>query len=168
LREIAAQTGMELVNVRPALVYGPGVKANFHSMMQWLAWGVPLPFGSIHNRRSLVAIDNLVDLLITCLRHPRAANETFVVSDGQDLSTTELLQRMAAALGRQARLIPVPPTLLEKGSTLLQGHLRLEPLLCSLQVDMRKTTERLGWVPPVSVDAGLASTAAHFLRGQHR
>jgi nucleoside-diphosphate-sugar epimerase len=106
LREIARQTGMEVVIIRPPLVYGPGVKANFSAMMRWLKRGVPLPLGAIHNQRSLVALDNLVDLIVTCLTHPAAANQTFLVSDGEDVSTTELLRRMGQAMGHPARLIP--------------------------------------------------------------
>ena len=99
LREIALQTGMEVVIIRPPLVYGPGVKANFAAMMRWLQRGVPLPLGAIHNQRSLVALDNLVDLIVTCLAHPAAANQTFLVSDGEDVSTTELLRRMGQCHG---------------------------------------------------------------------
>lgn len=108
LQVLAAETGMEVVIIRPVLVYGPGVKANFHSMINWLYKGIPLPFGAIHNRRSFVSIDNLVHLIVTCIDHPAAANEIFLVSDGEDLSTTELLHRMAKALGKPARLLPVP------------------------------------------------------------
>ncbi len=119
LREIAKQTGMEVVIIRPPLVYGPGVKANFLSMMRWLFRGIPLPLGAIDNRRSLVALDNLVDLIVTCIDHPAAANQTFLVSDGQDMSTTELLRRMGRALGKPARLLPVPPALLKAGAALV-------------------------------------------------
>ncbi|WAG80604.1 SDR family oxidoreductase [Metapseudomonas furukawaii] len=166
LRALAAETGMEVVIIRPTLVYGPGVKANFLSMMRWLHKGVPLPFGAIHNQRSLVALDNLVDLIVTCIDHPAAANQTFLVSDGEDLSTTELLRRMATALGKPARLLPVPSWLLEAGASIL-GKKALSQRLCgSLQVDISKTRELLGWTPPLSVDAALRKTAAHFL--EHR
>lgn len=162
LREIALATGMEVVIIRPVLVYGPGVKANFLSMMRWLDKGVPLPFGAIDNRRSLVAIDNLVDLIVTCIGHPAAANQTFLVSDGEDLSTTTLLQRMARALGKSARLIPVPSRLLELGALAL-GRKALSQRLCgSLQVDIEKTRTLLNWHPPVSVDEALAKTAQHY------
>ena len=107
LNLLAAETGMEMVIIRPPLVYGPGVKANFYNMMSWLYKGIPLPFGSIHNQRSFVALDNLVDLIVTCILHPAAANQTFLVSDGEDLSTTELLRRTAAALGKEPRLLHV-------------------------------------------------------------
>lgn len=163
---LAAETGLEVVVVRPVLVYGPGVKANFLGMMRWLNVGVPLPLGAIDNRRSLVAIDNLVDLLATCIVHPRAAGEVLLVSDGEDLSTTELLRRMAAALGRPSRLLPVPPGILELGARLL-GKGSISRRLCgSLQVDITRTRNVLDWSPPVSVDDGLARTARHFL--EHR
>jgi len=166
LRALATETGMEVVIIRPTLVYGPGVKANFLNMMRWLHKGVPLPFGAIHNRRSLVALDNLVDLIVTCVDHPAAANQTFLVSDGEDLSTTELLRRMATALGKPARLLPVPSRLLETAAALL-GKQALSQRLCgSLQVDIGKTRELLDWTPPVSVDEALRKTAEHFL--QHR
>lgn len=166
LRALAAETGMEVVIIRPVLVYGPGVKANFLNMMRWLYKGVPLPFGAIHNRRSLIALDNLVDLVVTCIDHPAAANQTFLVSDGEDLSTTELLRRMGAALGKPARLLPVPSQLLEAGAALL-GKTGLSQRLCgSLQVDIGKTRELLNWTPPVSVDDALRKTAKHFLE-QH-
>ena len=166
LRALAAETGMEVVIIRPVLVYGPGVKANFLSMMRWLHKGVPLPFGAIHNRRSLVALDNLVDLIVTCIDHPAAANQTFLVSDGEDLSTTELLRRMGAALGKPARLLPVPSRVLEVGAAVL-GKQALSQRLCgSLQVDISKNRELLNWTPPFSVDEALCKTARHFLEQQ--
>lgn len=168
LRALAAETGMEVVIIRPVLVYGPGVKANFLSMMRWLHKGVPLPFGAIHNRRSLVALDNLVDLMVTCIDHPAAANQTFLVSDGEDLSTTELLRRMGVALGWPVRLLPVPSWMLEAGAAVL-GKQALSQRLCgSLQVDISKTRELLNWTPPVSVDEALRKTAKHFLEQQSK
>jgi len=166
LRALAAETGMEVVIIRPVLVYGPGVKANFRSMMSWLNKGVPLPLGAIHNQRSLVALDNLVDLIVTCIDHPAAANQTFLVSDGEDLSTTELLRRMGAALGKPARLLPVPAFMLQAGAALLGKRDMAQRLCGSLQVDISKTRELLNWTPPVSVDQALAKTAAHFLHDQ--
>ena len=159
LRDIATTTGMEVVIIRPPLVYGPGVKANFQSLMRWLARGVPLPLGSINNRRSLVALDNLVDLITTCISHPAAANQTFLVSDDEDLSTTQLLQRMGQVIGRPAQLIPVPPALLKVGARLV-GKPELAQRLCgSLQVDISKPRQLLGWNPPISVDEGLHRAA---------
>lgn len=168
LRKLAQQTGMEVVIVRPPLVYGPGVKANFLNMMRWLHKGVPLPLGAIHNYRSLVALDNLIDLIITCIKHPAAANQTFLVSDGEDISTTELLQRTGLALGKPARLIPVPACLLMAGAILLGKQAVAQRLLDSLQVDISKARTLLGWTPPVSVDEGLRRTAQCFVDGLQR
>ena len=164
LRDIAAQTGMEVVIIRPPLVYGPGVKANFQAMMRWLTRGVPLPLGAIDNHRSLVALDNLVDLIVTCIDHPAAANQTFLVSDGEDLSTTQLLQLMGQALGKPARLVPVPPALLKLGAALVGKPAVAQRLCGSLQVDISKTRQLLGWAPPLSVDEGLKRAAEGYLR----
>lgn len=165
LRDIAAQTGMQVVIIRPPLVYGPGVKANFRVMMRWLALGVPLPLGAVtHNRRSLVALDNLVDLIVTCITHPAAANQTFLVSDGEDLSTADLLRRMGLALGKRARLISVPPAVLKLGAAMV-GKPELAQRLCgSLQVDISKTRQVLGWTPPLSVAEGLKKAAEGYWR----
>jgi nucleoside-diphosphate-sugar epimerase len=155
LRLIGAQTGMEVVIVRPPLVYGPGVKANFASMMRWVERGVPLPLGAIRNARSMVALDNLVDLLVTCLKHPAAAGQTFLVSDGEDVSTTELLRRTAKAMGKKALLLPVPAFLLEMGAAMLGKRAVAQRLCGSLQVDIEKTRRLLGWNPPLTLDQGL-------------
>jgi len=155
LRKLESETGMEVVIVRPPLVYGPGVKANFASMMHWMARGVPLPLGAIHNARSMVALDNLVDLLKTCLHHPAAAGQTFLVSDGEDVSTTDLLRRTAQAMGKRAVLIPVPAIALELGATLLGKRAVAQRLCGSLQVDIEKTCRVLGWSPPLTLDQGL-------------
>ena len=163
LRQIAAETGMEVVIIRPPLVYGPGVKANFESMMRWLARGLPLPLAALtNNRRSLVALDNLVDLIVKCLNHPAAANETFLVSDGEDLSTAQLIKRMGAAMGHPARLFYVPPALLKLGATVLNKPGIYQRLCGSLQLDIAKTRQLLGWIPPVSVDEGLLRAAEGF------
>lgn len=163
LRQIAADTGMEVVIIRPPLVYGPGVKANFESMMRWLARGVPLPLVAVtQNRRSLVAIDNLVDLIMTCLSHPAAANQTFLVSDGEDLSTACLLKRMGAALGHPARLFYVPHSVLKLGAQVVNKPGIYQRLCGSLQLDIAKTRLLLDWTPPVSVDDGLRRAAEGF------
>lgn len=163
LRQIAAETGMEVVIIRPPLVYGPGVKANFESMMRCLARGVPLPLAAVtNNRRSLVALDNLVGLIVTCLNHPAAANQTFLVSDGKDLSTAQLLKRMGAAIGQPARLFYLPPTLLKLGASVLNRPGIYQRLCGSLQLDIAKTRQLLGWAPPVSVDEGLRRAAEGF------
>ena len=159
LLRLAHEKGMEVVIIRPVLVYGPGVKANFLSMLKWLGKGIPLPLGAIHNKRSLVALDNLVDLAITCLNHPSAANQVFLVSDGEDLSTTELLRRMGKALGKPARLLPVPSSWLNLAATLVGKRDVAQRLCGSLQVDIDKTRRLLGWLPPLSVDQGLKKAA---------
>ncbi len=163
LLDIAAKTGMEVVIIRPPLVYGPGVKANFRTMMRWLHRGIPLPLGAIHNRRSLIALPNLVDFIARCLSAPRAANQTFMISDQQDLSTTQLLKSLGQALGRPARLVPVPSKWLQ-WSLQATGQSGMAQRLCAdLSVDSSAATDLLGWRPPVSVEHGLQLTAAHFL-----
>ena len=159
LRELAAQTGMEVVIIRPPLVYGPGVKANFAAMMRWLRRGVPLPLGAIYNQRSLVALDNLVDLIMICLTHPAAANQTFLVSDGEDVSTTGLLRRMGKAMQRPVHLIPVPASFLQEAAALLGKRDVVQRLCGSLQVDIQKTRQLLGWNPPLTLDQGLKRAA---------
>ncbi|NWA04473.1 UDP-glucose 4-epimerase family protein [Pseudomonas gingeri] len=163
LQALSAETGMEVVIIRPVLVYGPGVKANFRGMMNWLRRGVPLPFGAINNQRSLVALDNLVDLIVACIDHPAAANQVFLVSDGEDLSTTQLLIRMGHALGRPARLLPAPMCFLSILFRLLGKKATAQRLLGSLQVDIDKTRTLLNWVPPVNVEDALSATAKDYL-----
>lgn len=155
LRDVGAQTGMEIVIIRPPLVYGPGVKANFASLMHAVQRCWPLPLGAVHNQRSLVALDNLVDFIITCISHPLAANQTFLVSDGHDLSTTELVRGLARAAGVPARLLPVPVWALQAGASLLGKGDAVQRLCGNLQVDISKARSLLGWVPPVSVEEGL-------------
>lgn len=162
LLRLARETGMEVVVVRPPLVYGPGVQANFRSMLRWVRRGVPLPLGAVRNRRTLVALDNLVDLLILCLHHPAAANQVLLAGDGEDLSTPELLRRAGAALGTPARLVPVPPALL-KFMAGLAGKQAVADRLCgSLQLDIGKTRTLLGWTPPVAIDEALRRAAREF------
>jgi nucleoside-diphosphate-sugar epimerase len=155
LSKIAAETGMEVVIIRPPLVYGPGVKANFAALMRVVQRGWPLPLGAVHNQRSLVALDNLVDFIVLCVAHPKAANHTFLVSDGQDLSTTELVRGLARAGGLSARLLPMPVWALQAGASLLGKGDEVQRLFGNLQVDISKARTLLGWVPPVSVDEGL-------------
>jgi len=155
LMRLAAETGMEVVIIRPPLVYAPGVKGNFASMIKLVNKGIPLPFGAIDNKRSLVGIDNLVDLIIRCIDHPAAANQVFLAGDGEDLSTTELLRAVGKAIGRPARLIPVPAAVLQCGATLLGKQAMAQRLLGSLQVDISKTCELLDWKPPYTVEEGL-------------
>jgi nucleoside-diphosphate-sugar epimerase len=155
LREISRTTGMELVIIRPPLVYGPGVRGNFARLVGALRRGVPMPLGAVDNRRSLVGVDNLVDLILRCSWHPNAAQQSFLVSDGEDLSTTELLRRTAHALDRKALLLPIPPAVLRLLAAGLGQHELGRRLLGSLQVDISKTCAMLGWSPPVSLDEGL-------------
>lgn len=163
LREVCERTGMEWVVVRPPLVYGPGVRANFQRLMHSLQRGLPLPLGALQNRRSLVALDNLVDLLVTCLDHTNAVNQVFLVSDGDDLSVRVLAERLAFLLGSRARLLPLPSWALRGGLSLI-GQAGVSQRLCGeLRVDMAKTCALLGWQPPITVDEGLTQTVAHFL-----
>lgn len=155
LMQLAAETGMEVVIIRPPLVYGPGVKGNFASMIKLVEKGIPLPLGAVGNKRSLVGVDNLVDLIIRCIAHPAAANQVFLAGDGADLSTTELLRSVGRAMGKPARLIPVPAGMLQLGATLLGKKAMAQRLLGSLQVDVSKTCELLDWKPPYTVEEGL-------------
>lgn len=166
LQRIGPDIGLDIVVVRPPLVYGPGVKANFASLMRAVSRGLPLPLGAATgNRRSLVALDNLVDLLLTCIDHPAAAGQTFLVSDGEDLSTAELIRRMGHALGQPARLLPVPTPLLNLGAGLLGRKAVAQRLLGNLQVDITPTCKTLGWTPSIGVDEGLRRAAAGMVRG---
>jgi len=156
IRRLAAECGVEAVIIRPPLVYGPGVKGNFRSLMRAIEKGIPLPLGGIENRRSLVAVDNLVDFIITCTTHPAAAGETFLVSDGEDISTTALIRRLADAMGGPPRVFHVPAALLRTGARLVGRLPEVQRLLETLEVDVSKARRRLGWRPPLSVTAGLA------------
>jgi len=155
LIQIAAETGLEVVIIRPPLVYGPGVKGNFSSMTRVVKKGFPLPLGAVHNKRSLVALDNLVDLIITCIDNPAAANQVFLAGDGEDFSTTELLRAVAKAAGVPSNLIPLPASVLMFIASLLGKKEIAQRLLGSLQVDISKARDLLGWTPPLSVEEGL-------------
>ena len=155
LWEVAANTGLEVVVVRPPLVYGPGAKGNLARLLKLVRSGVPLPLGAVHNQRSLIGLDNLVDLLIRCVDHPAAAGQTLLVSDGEDVSTPDLLRHMAAGLGRSARLLPVPVPLLRLSVRALGKQAEIDRLVGSLQIDSRQTRELLDWNPPVSVAEGI-------------
>lgn len=168
LQEVGRDSGMQWVVIRPPLVYGPGVKANFAALMRLVARGVPLPLGAIDNRRTLVALDNLVDLIATCIDHPAAANQVFLAGDAEDLSTTDLLRRMGAALRRPARLIPVPAAWLAALARLAGRADFARRLLGSLQVDTSHAREQLGWTPPVGIDVVLQRTAQAHLAGADR
>lgn len=163
LSELARRTGMQVAVVRPPLVYGPGVRANFLKLMSAVNRGLPLPFGLIKNRRSLVGLDNLVDLLARCLTHENAAGQAFLVSDGRDLSTAELIRLVAAALGRRPALLPVPPAWMKLAGRALGKGAVVDRLCGSLELDISKTRQLLDWTPPVAVEQGLCKTAAWFL-----
>ncbi|MDP2371483.1 UDP-glucose 4-epimerase family protein [Rhodoferax sp.] len=157
---LSAQTGMEIVIIRPPLVYGPGVKANFAALMRAVRRGWPLPLGAVRNRRSLVALDNLVDFIVLCHVHPLAANQTFLVSDGQDLSTPELVRGIAAAAGTRSRLVPVPAQIMRLAGALVGKRDAVQRLCGNLQVDISKARGLLGWRPPITVDEGLRRALA--------
>lgn len=164
LQEVSARTGLQTVTVRPPLVYGLGAKANFLRLMEAVARGTPLPLGSVHNLRSLVALDNLVDLLQCCAEHPDAPGQTLLVSDDHDLSTPDLIRGLAEALGRPARLLPCPPSLLRLAGRLSGRGGQIERLIGSLQVDIGHTKEVLRWTPRWSVQQGLKSAVRDVLR----
>jgi len=160
LAAIRRQTAMEIVVVRPPLVHGPGVAGNFAALMRALRRGLPLPLGKAGgNRRSLVGIDNLADFIALALAHPAAAGRVLLVADGEDLSTRDLLRRLAAAMGRKARLLPVPLSLLRLGARLVGKRAAADRLLGDLQVDIGESRDLLGWSPPLSVDEGLRRAA---------
>lgn len=163
LMKWAHQSGMEVAIVRPPLVYGPGVGANFLRLMRLVRMGVPLPLGAVYNRRSMVALDNLVDLLIACVHHPAAVGRTFLVSDDRDVGTPELIQMLAAAMERRAFLFPIPEKLLVAGATMLGKPAAAGRLLGSLQVDIGYTRQVLSWSPRVSMDYAIDATVTHFL-----
>lgn len=162
LRHIEAETGLEVVVVRPTLVYGPGVKANFFNMMKVVQRGIPLPLASVTNRRSLIYVGNLVDSLTTCAKHPAAAGKTYLVSDGEDISTPELIRRTARALGVPSRIFPFPLSLLNLAGAVTGKRAAINRLLGSLTVDSSSIRRELEWKPPFSMDEGLAETAAWF------
>lgn len=164
LRNISRETGLETVVVRPPLVYGPGVGGNFLRLMKLVRAGIPIPLGAIENRRSLVYLGNLADALARCAWHPAAAGRTYLISDGEDLSTPELIRRLAREMGVTARLLPVPPALLRLGAALTGKREEVGRLLDSLQVDGGPIRHELEWAPPWTVDQGLAETARWFTR----
>lgn len=163
LRGISAETGMQIVVVRPPLVYGPGVGGNFLTMLKWMDYGIPLPLAAVDNLRSLVGIDNLVNMLMSCLTQPHASGELFLVSDGEDLSTPELLRRTALFLGKSSRLFPFPVRLMRSMARLFAKDRLCERLCGSLAVDSSKARRVLGWKPVSSVDDELRRTIEWYL-----
>jgi nucleoside-diphosphate-sugar epimerase len=162
LRKVSEETGMEMVILRPPLVYGPGVKANFLRLLKVVECGIPLPLASINNRRSLIYLGNLVDAIVTCIEHPRAAGNTYLVSDGEDVSTPELIRRISSALGRPSRLFPFPPVLLKMAGGITGKSAAMDKILGSLTVDCSKIRRELDWQAPFSMEQGLKETAKWY------
>ncbi|HAS8250274.1 TPA: SDR family oxidoreductase [Vibrio vulnificus] len=164
---LGEETGLEIVIIRPPLVYGEGVKANFASLMNLVSKGIPLPFGCItNNKRSLVSVDNLVDLIITCIDHPKASNQVFLVSDDHYVSTSEMVKEMAIALGKPSWQIPVPAYCYKLVGKLFDKNDVVDRLTGSLQVDISHTKETLGWTPPQTLQEGFKKTAEAFLKSK--
>ena len=163
LRLLAQETGLEVVIIRPPLVYGPGVKANFLSLVKLSTTGVPLPFGAVNNHRSMVYVGNLVSFIIRCIQHPAAANQTFLVSDGEDVSLRNLVTYIRLCLGRSPRLLPVPVGLFKLAGALTGKRGVVDRLVGDLQVDSSKARTLLEWVPPFTVSQGIAATVADFM-----
>ena len=163
LIELSRITGLEVVIIRPPLVYGPGVLANFLRLMRLVKMGMPLPLGSIDNRRSMVALDNLIDLLITCTDHSAAKGQIFMVSDDNDVGISELLRMLADAMRKRIILLPVPIRIITGAARLIGKSAMANRLLGSLQVDISHTKSVLGWKPVVTMQESINKTVAHFL-----
>jgi UDP-glucose 4-epimerase len=163
LEKVCSQTGMEFVIIRPPLVYGPGVKANFEKLMGVVAKGMPLPLGAVDNQRSMLALDNLVSFISEAISHPLAANQRFLLSDGKDVSTTQLLRLLAQGMGKSSLLIPIPAFILRAGAQVLGVSSAADRLLGSLQIDSSKARKLLHWQPPLSVEEGITLTAKSYL-----
>jgi nucleoside-diphosphate-sugar epimerase len=157
---------MEVVVMRPPLVYGPEVRANFLNLMHWIVKGIPLPLASVKNQRSFIYLGNMVDAIMTCINHPKAAGETYLVNDREDVSTPELIRRLAHALGCSARLFPFPVSLLRLGGRLCGETEKTDRLLGSSVVDSSKIGRELGWSPPYTMQYGLQATADWYTSGQ--
>jgi nucleoside-diphosphate-sugar epimerase len=166
VREAGAASSMQTVIVRPPLVYGPGVKANFLRLLDWVWHGRPIPLGMVRNTRSLISVWNLCDFIVLASRHPDAASDTWLVSDGEDLSTAMLVSRIGRAMGKSVRLVPVPPALLLLAGSALGRRSEVQRLCGSLAVDASPADLRLGWRPPLTLDQSLARTAAWYIAGK--
>ena len=165
LHDLCEGSGMALCVLRPPLVYGPEVRANFLRLLRWVDRGYPLPFGAVRNRRSLIALGNLVDAIAICTTHPAAAGETFLVSDGEDLSTPDLIRRLAMELHKPDRLISVPPTLLRMVGSVTGRSAEIDRLLSDFHIDSARIRRLLTWDPPYSANKVLSETVAWY-RGQ--
>lgn len=163
LWEIEARTGMPVTILRSPLIYGPGVKANFLKLVQLVDRGIPLPFGGIHNRRSFLGLTNLADLICLCLKHPAARNELYMACDGDDVATPELIRRIALALGKRPRLLPIPGWMMKLAGTLTGKSAQIGRLCSSLLIDSSKARQRLGWAPPSTMDKELRRIAEWYL-----
>jgi len=159
---LSRESGLEVTVIRPPLVYGPGVKANFATMLDWIDRGIPLPLGAVYNKRSFVFVGNLADLIILSVSHPAAAGQVFLVSDGEDISTTDLFRKIALALGRPLRIMPFPTPLLNLAASAIGQRAIISRLTDSLQVDVARTRNLLGWEPRKSIDEGLWQTTRSF------
>ena len=164
LLKIAQETGIQVVIIRPPLVYGPNVRANFASMIKWVNRELPLPLGGIDNKRSLIALDNLVDFIICCIDHPKAVNEIFLISDGEDTSTTELLRKVAKAFGKKIFLLPIPVKLMRFLLSFVGKADVADRIFSSLQVDSSKSRNLLGWKPVVTMDEQLNKMASLYFK----
>jgi nucleoside-diphosphate-sugar epimerase len=164
LEKVCTQTGMEFVIIRPPLIYGPGVKANFQKLMGLVAKGLPLPLGAIHNQRSMLALDNLVSFIAEVISNPLAANQRFLLSDGKDVSTTQLLKLLAKGMGKSIWLLPVPAFILKAAAQMFGASAAADRLLGSLQIDSSKARQLLQWQPPLSVEEGIAIAAKAYLK----
>jgi nucleoside-diphosphate-sugar epimerase len=164
LEKVCAQTGMEFVIIRPPLVYGPGVKANFQKLMGLVAKGLPLPLGAVHNQRSMLALDNLVSFIAEVMTNPLAANQCFLLSDGEDVSTSQLLKLLAKGMDKPSWLIPIPAFILRGLAQVLGASSAADRLLGSLQIDSSKARELLHWQPPLSLEEGIAMAAKVYLK----
>lgn len=159
LFEIGKKTGMEVVVIRPPLVYGAGAPGNFGRLIKAVKSGLPLPFGAVHNRRTLVGIDNLTSLIACCIEHPSAANQVFLAGDAEDLSTSDLLRLIGESLNRRARLISIPVALMEAIGSAVGRRATVRKICSNLQIDISKAREVLGWEPPLSAVEGLKQAA---------
>jgi nucleoside-diphosphate-sugar epimerase len=164
LNKISGETRMEIVIIRSPLVYGPRVKANFLRLLEMVDHGIPLPLANVNNQRSLIYLGNLVDAIVTCMKHPKAAGQTFLVSDGNDVSTPELIRHISSLLGRPVKLFPFPPILLKMAGIITGKSVAIDRLLGSLTINSSKIRRELGWQAPFSMEQGLKETTKWYLR----